>query len=129
MLVKIKDATLSGKSTNEMEIHFQSNEVSVKEIIEGRVTHEVNLYNQQTEEMFNGLVQPSVAERTVNGYQMKKRKTIDVEQQVYVALDAFQKNGFFLLIDDQQVDQLEQKILLKANTEISFIKLTPLVGG
>lgn len=54
---------------------------------------------------------------------------IDAEKQVYVALDAFTKNGYFLLIDTIQSESLEQEVFLKSTTSISFIKLTPLVGG
>ena len=58
-----------------------------------------------------------------------RRPKVDEEKQIYVALEAFQKNGFFILIDDEQVETLEQKVLVNESTAVSFIKLTPLVGG
>ena len=56
-------------------------------------------------------------------------RAIDAERQVYIALDAFQKNGFFVLVDDLQAESLEQVVRLRSGTEVSFVKLTPLVGG
>ena len=45
------------------------------------------------------------------------------------ALDAFQRNGFFVLVDDRQVEGLDEEIEIRLNTTISFVKLVPLVGG
>jgi hypothetical protein len=86
-------------------------------------------FNERRPEYFQGLVQPTRAEQTLNGYRLRERKKIDAEKQVYIALDAFQKNGYFVLIDDKQADSLEQEVLLTASSTINFVKLTPLVGG
>ena len=129
MTITIKDETFAGKILQEIQLNFQSSTVSVSEIISSRVRKEVENYNNKLPEYFNGLVEPTDAEKTLNGYKLKNRKLIDAEKQVYVALDAFQKNGFFVLIDNQQSESLEQQVELSDNTAISFIKLTPLVGG
>jgi 23S rRNA pseudoU1915 N3-methylase RlmH len=129
MKILIKDELLSGKSVNEMELDFSSETVTVKDVISARVKKEVEDYNKRLPEYFNGLVEPLDAEKTLNGYKLKAKKVIDAEKQIYIALDAFQKNGFFVLIDHQQADLLDEQIVLKATTTISFVKLTPLVGG
>jgi 23S rRNA pseudoU1915 N3-methylase RlmH len=129
MLITIKDETCAGKILNEIELEFQEQVVTVAEIISNRVQQEVKNYNKKLPAYFNGLVEPLDAEKTLNGYKLKNQKTIDAEKQVYVALDAFQRNGYFVLIDDVQSESLQQKVLLKEKTKISFIKLTPLVGG
>lgn len=125
----IKDETSAGKILNEISILLKTSTVTVKEIIEARVIHEVNVYNNKLPEYFQGLVQPTHAEKTLNGYRMRERKKVDVEKQVYIALDAFQKNGYFVLVDDKQADSLEQEVIIKSKTVVSFVKLTPLVGG
>ena len=125
----IKDENFSGKVLHEVLIGFKSETVSVKDIIEARVHGEVEAYNKRLPEYYNGLIEPSDAEKTINGYKLRSKKPIDGEKQVYVALDAFQKNGFFVLVDNQQCSSLEQTVQLTANTQISFVKLTPLVGG
>ncbi len=72
---------------------------------------------------------PTEAEKTLNGFKVKNRPSIDAEKQVYIALNAFQKNGFFMLVDDKQIEELDQRISLLHDSKISFVKLTPLVGG
>jgi hypothetical protein len=124
-----KDENFSGKVMREIPVSFPSETVTIQDIIEARVRQEVDAYNNKQPEYYNGLIEPSDAEKTINGYKLKNRKLIDGEQQVYVALDAFQKNGFFVLVDHQQCTELDQEVRLSASTQVSFIKLTPLVGG
>jgi len=129
MTIAIKDENFSGSIIHEINLDFQQENVTVRDIITQRVIHEVENYNQKLPKYFNGLVEPSDAEKTINGFKLTTRKMIDAEKQVYVALDAFTKNGYFLLIDTIQSESLEQEVFLKSTTSISFIKLTPLVGG
>lgn len=127
--LSVKDENFAGKVLHEVLVGFSSETVSVKEIIEARVRGEVAAYNKKLPEYFKGLVEPGEAEKTINGYKLRSKKTIDAEKQIYVALDAFQKNGFFVLVDNQQCTSLEQMVTLSGATRISFVKLTPLVGG
>ncbi len=129
MTIAIKDENFSGSIIHEINLDFQQENVTVRDIITQRVIQEVENYNQKLPAYFNGLVEPSDAEKTINGFKLTTRKMIDAEKQVYVALDAFTKNGYFLLIDTIQSESLEQEVFLKRTTSISFIKLTPLVGG
>ena len=129
LTVRIKDENAGGKTTGEIEVRFNSELISVKDIIRARVTEEVDAYNNKMPEYFNGLVQPNEAEKTINGFKLKQKRKIDAEKQCYAALDAFNKNAYFVLIDNIQAENLEQMIVINKNTEISFIKLTPLVGG
>jgi len=127
--ILIKDESATGKILNEIMIAVENELTTVKEIIEARVYAEVESYNQKLPEYFKGLVQPSDTERTINGFKLKTPRKIDPEKQAYIALNAFQKNGYFILIDDQQAETLEQEILVGADTSVSFVQLTPLVGG
>ena len=130
MLLTIKDATFTGDILNQIEIAVKNERTTVKELISARVESEVNAYNEKLPEYFKGLIQPSEAEKTLNGFKLKNRgKQIDVEKQILVALDAFQKNGYFILIDNKQAEDLEQQVLVSKTTEIAFVKLTQLVGG
>jgi len=129
VVLTIRDTTNTGQVIHEVEVPLKSNRVTVKDIIEARVVTEVNNYNRKLPEYFMGLVQPTHAERTLNGYKMKERKKVDAEKQVYIALDVFMKNGYFILIDNFQAESLDQMIEVTNKTQISFLKLTPLVGG
>ena len=129
MLIAIKDETFAGTILGEIELEFASELVTIKDIIEARVLEEVRRYNDKRPEFFNGLVEPNDAERTLNGFKLKNKRAVDGEKQVYIALDAFKRNAFFMLVDDRQAETLEEEVRLSKITRISFVKLTPLVGG
>lgn len=130
MTITITDETATGDIINKILISVSSEQMKVKDLIAARVTSEVNTYNNKLPEYFKGLIQPTDAEKTLNGFKLKrKNRTIDVEQQIFVAYSSFQKNGYFVLVDNKQVEDLEQEVLVNKGTVVSFIKLTPLVGG
>lgn len=125
----IKDETAGGLVTNETQVTFNHELATVQDIITARVSAEVKAYNSKLPEYYKGLVQPGKAELTLNGYKMRQHKKVDAEKQVFVALEAFNRNGYFVLIDNVQAEDLDQMVVINRNTAISFIKLTPLVGG
>jgi hypothetical protein len=125
----IHDETATGKILQKIILELKEELITVEELIKQRVLKEVEEYNKKKPEYFNGLVQPAEAEKHLNGYKLKKVKRVDGEKQCYVALEAFTKNGFFILVDDKQVESLQERLLLNENSKISFVKLTPLVGG
>ena len=127
--ITINDQSTSGKILNKIILNLEDEITTIRKIIEARVYHEVEEYNKKLPNLFRGLVQPAEAEQTLNGYRMLKRKKIDPEKQVYAALQSFNQNGFFVLVDNKQYENLDDEVLLEKDTTVSFIKLTPLVGG
>ncbi len=129
MKLLIKDDTIGGDTNNSFIIETETKTATVKELIKLRIYNEVENYNQKLPEYFRSLIQPTEAEITLNGYKMIEKRKIDPEKQYYLALDAFNKNSYFLIINNKQVEGLEQEIEIQDNIELQFIKLTPLVGG
>ena len=129
MQISVADTSFTGKVIQRIDLNFETTQVCVKDIITARVTHEVEAYNRRQDRYFQGLVMPAEAEQILNGYRLKSKQPIDAEKQVYIALQAFQQGAYFVLVDDIQVEHLEETLELTPNTQISFIKLTPLVGG
>jgi hypothetical protein len=123
------DETTGGERTPAVKIDLPSSKTTVREIITARVYQEVQDYNLRQGEVFQGLVMPSDAEQALNGYKMKKPKFIKWETQVKKAIEAFQSNGFFVMIDDNQHNQLDAEVMVGPETGVSFIKLVLLVGG
>ena len=135
-LLIIRDDDGTGRIFNELELKFDRLEVTIRDIIVERVYAEVTLYNKKAEQYRFSLVQPKSDEMMLNQGSKrqnqranKQPKYIDAEKQVAVALAAFESNGFFILVDDQQAETLDQEVHITAETLINFIKLTPLVGG
>lgn len=125
----ITDATPTGEKLRSFTLDSLTERVTVREIIRARIWQEVRDYNQKCGELFHGLVQPTDAERTLNGWRMKERRAIDWEQQFARACEAFERNGFFLLVADRQAQSLDEVFEVRVETEVQFVKLTPLVGG
>ncbi len=127
--ISIQDTVGINQVQNSIEVEFQEEVVTLKVVIETRVRKEVDDFNTKLPDYFNGLVQPTSAEKTLNGYRMRERKKIDAETQVYIALDAFQKGAYFVMVNSRQVESLEDKVKITADAKVRFMKLTPLVGG
>lgn len=139
--VMVRDATTvrrsseqsPGKPGNQEEHTFVldllSEQVTVRELIRSRVYQEVQEYNTLQPEHFRGLVEPSEAERTLNGVRLRKKRSINWEAQFKQAIDAFLHNGFLLLVDGEQVTELDEVIQVQMGTTVTFLKLVPLVGG
>ncbi|HMS41616.1 MAG TPA: hypothetical protein PKE69_15395, partial [Pyrinomonadaceae bacterium] len=86
-------------------------------------------YNQKQPEVFRMLVQPTLSERVLNGFKFKEKKKINEREQYEKAIQAFERNGFIVLVDDIQAESLDQIIEIEAKTSVTFLKLVPLVGG
>jgi hypothetical protein len=125
----IQDRTTDGKVTNELVVDFLEERITVRELIRSRVYQEVKDYNLKQPEYFHGLVEPAEAERTLNGLRLPKKKVVDWKKQYDLAIEAFEHNGFILLVNDRQVENLDEEIHLGAGAKVSFLKLIPLVGG
>jgi hypothetical protein len=125
----ISDETSSGQKTNSMTLDCLTERMTIRELIRARIYQEVQDFNTKQPEYFRGLVQPTEAERVANGYKLTGRKTINWEEQFAKALAAFERNGFFVLVGDRQAETLDEEFEVKVDTEVSFVKLVPLVGG
>jgi hypothetical protein len=127
--VLMYDETPGHGRTAPVKLELVSERITVRQLIESRVRREVEAINQAPGKEFHTLVQPTDAERTLNGFKLRKPKPIDADAQCALAFDAFKRNGFFLLVDDRQVEDLDEEIVIGADTEVGFFKLVPLVGG
>jgi hypothetical protein len=101
----------------------------LREVIRRRVYQEVTEYNAKQAGIYQGLVEPVDAERTLNGSRLRTPRRLNWEAQYAAALEAFARRGFIILVNDRQVTDLEAVVELGAGTEVTFLKLVPLVGG
>lgn len=133
MLLAIQDETPSGQFLYQLSLEFLSERITVRELIRERVYHEVKEFNRRQSDVFRGLVQPDRTEQVLNGrrteYRLKQHRPIDWETQLGRALDGFERNGFFVIIDDKQAESLDEEFVIGPKTKVSFVKLVPLVGG
>jgi hypothetical protein len=133
MLTKllIRDETTAslGNTEHSFTVHVSGEKISVRELIRQRVTQEVEQFNTSQPAVFRMLVQPNDAERTLNGFKFHKPRFVDPIAQYEKAIEAFEGNGFIVLVDDYQVQNLDDEIAFQPETSVTFLKLVPLVGG
>ena len=137
MLCTIRDETTSGAITNELTLDLLNETITVRELIRSRIYQEVDEHNRRVRQAsaaavpYHGLVTPTAVEKQLNPSRAQKTapREIDWKQQFETACTAFERNGFFILIDDRQAETLDEALVLRHDTRLSFVKLTPLVGG
>lgn len=129
--LNVRDEAMFGLTQpgSTIRLNFPDKHISVRELIEARVRREVEDYNAKQPEVFNMLVQPALAERVLNGFRFKEKKRISEREQYEKAVQAFDRNGFIVLVDEIQVESLDQIIEITPETSVTFLKLVPLVGG
>jgi hypothetical protein len=110
-------------------LFFPKKKITVHQLIIERVRQEVKKFDPDSKIVYHGLVMPTDSEQVLNGVKVKRHNPIDVEIQCQVALNGFKNNGFILLVDDRQVQDLNETIEITSDTSVVFLKLTPLVGG
>jgi hypothetical protein len=122
-------ASIGKKPEHSFTVHVSGENTTARELIRLRIFQEVQEYNDRQPESFWMLVQPGEAERTLNGYRFRKPRLVDPQAQFEMAIQAFESNGFIVLVDDEQVTSLDDPIGLRPETSVTFLKLVPLVGG
>ena len=126
----IRDESTGGEVSEAITLEFLTDEISVRELVRERVFQEVKDHNaKKGETFFRGLVQPTEAEKTLNGFKLKKPRLLDWKPQFETACEAFEKNAIIVLIDDKQAESLDDRLKITPSTDVAFLKLTPLVGG
>src|ERR1700736_3105855 len=121
------DETTAGQRHSAGAFQFDTATVTLRELIRLRVQQEVARFNAMERDEFHGLIQPEESERILNG--VRERPLPDWEKQFAKAITAFKGNGFLVLINDRQITDLDEPLHLTAQSQITFLKLVPLVGG
>lgn len=101
LTLSIVDETLPGKRRCVGDFHFDTETLTLRELISSRVRQEVERFNRSDVEVFGSLIELEEIERLLNG--VRERPVLDWEKQVAKAITAFQGNGFLVLVDDRQV--------------------------
>ena len=101
---------------------------TLREIIRVRVKQEVDRFNRTEAPVVQLLVQPEESERILNGVR-PTRRILDWEKQYAKAIAAFESNGFLVMVGERQITELDESVQLAPETQVTFLKLVPLIGG
>ena len=130
MQVVLKEANFAGKILDEILVEIENEKITVGELMRLKVEKEVEKYNEQVKKENQGYLNDYEEKlNLVKNKNAVQRKLADVEKEVYRAFEAFQNNQIFITVDKTQVETLEEEVLLNGDTDVSFVRMTPLVGG
>jgi hypothetical protein len=127
--VTIRDETAAGKPLREWMLDLLTDRPTVRELIRSRVYQEVDDFHRSRATVFQGLVQPTETEATLNGFRLKAPRTLDWRAQFDRAVEAFEKNRILVIVGERQVESLDETVEVRPDTVVSFLRLVPLVGG
>ena len=130
-LLNVRDQSTAslGKTEHMFNVRVSGESLRVRELIRSRVFQEAREYNRHKPEFFHSLVQPRDAECTRYGFRMAQPRDIDPQAQYEKAIQAFEGNGYVVLVDDRQVENLDETLELRPDTAVTFVRLVPLAGG
>ena len=126
--VTIRDENLPRTEVVEVLLKLTNSRLTVRDLISERVRAECDkrLFDRAGQ-LAKRLVQPGPKEQEINGERVAQPD--DPERQIALALAAFENNVFVLLLDDRQAESLDEEIEIGDASVVTFLKLTPLVGG
>ncbi|WP_155298668.1 hypothetical protein [Deinococcus kurensis] len=127
----LDETTTRPHPTPALTLDFTEETVTIRELIRRRVYQECADHNATQTERFRGLVIPGGMERDLNSPTPPRPHPVHWEQQYARATEAFTRSGLIILIGDQQAESLDETVTLRLDEplDVTFLKLTPLVGG
>ncbi|WP_217449191.1 hypothetical protein [Deinococcus sp. JMULE3] len=127
----LDETTTRPHPTPALTLDFTEETVTIRELIRRRVYQECTDHNATQTQRFRGLVIPEGMERDLNSPATPRPHRIHWEQQYARATEAFTRNGLIILIGDRQAESLDETVTLRLDEplDVTFLKLTPLVGG
>lgn len=124
--VTVRDENLPRSEIVEVLLKLSSQKLTAGELIAERVRAECD---DVAGKWKSCLIELSPDEVKLNSEVKARAPYFEPQNRVTDALAAFNANAFVLLVDDEQIETLEQEITMTPTSVVTFLKLTPLVGG
>lgn len=115
--VTVMERSSTGQTTRETVLELLTEHVSVRELIRARVLQELRHRLRRD------------ANARSHGAAAPPGSAGDPEAECDQALDAFARGQILVFLDDRQLETLDETIVVRPATRLSFLKLVPLVGG
>jgi hypothetical protein len=109
--------------------------VSLRDLIERVVRHEVEAFKQRQED--RKLVHALTARQIDEGASRGKidmggrdlKQQVDAEEAVGTALEAFEDGLYLVVVDGVEQKNLDHQVFLNPDSRIAFVRLVMLAGG
>ena len=127
MRLTVRDEDTAGTAVAEGTVELAGGTTTLRELIRIRIEQEVDRFNASRGDVFQGLVEPTGAERTLNGPRV--HRVVRWEPQFEAAVEAFERTRLIVLVDGRQHESLDASLEVGPDTEVVFLRLVPLAGG
>lgn len=125
--ITIADETAAGAPLKRILLELQSWEISLRGPIRSRVRFEVSSFNRNRNVEYEGLV-PQKPGKSFS-LSVPAKDDIDEEEECQRAEEAFLRNGFMVIIEGRQIEELDEIVQLDPESDVRFIRLIQLKGG
>lgn len=113
----------------------QGDHLKLRDLIHSIVANEVDAFQtrQEQRKLAQVMSKQKIEQEAQNGKVdpggRDFQQSVDVEDAVAVALQAFEDSLYYVFVDDVQQTHLDYEVFLKNNSRVAFLRLTALVGG
>jgi hypothetical protein len=109
--------------------------ITLRDLITRIVLHEVEAFRARQEErrlthiISRAEIERGVAVGKIDMGGRDLQQEVDPQQAVGAALLAFEDGLYFVFLDGAQQKSLEQTVFVRPDSQVTFVRLVPLVGG
>ncbi len=122
----VYDEKPGGEPSLALTLNFLNERITVRELIRERVYQEVRERNATRNNRYADLAE----RRKAMGWEAPGKPALtDWEAEYLVALQGFERNRYFVMVDDRQLESLDDQFNITPTTSVRFIQLVPLKGG
>jgi len=125
----VRDETADGRAAHEWRLDVPGERLTVRDLIRDRIRREVEDYNTRRPHTYRGLVHPLAEPRHHGDSATRTFRPVDWNRQFELACEAFAVGRLLIIIGDAQADSLDDEFEVRVSTAVTFLRLTPLVGG
>jgi hypothetical protein len=126
--IQAEDQTLDGRTLRAFVLDLLTERVTARDLIRGRVFQEVS------ERRARALLQASRGDEAPDAATAARQPDagaaqLDVAAETARALAEFDAGRVLVLVGDEQLDDPLREVVVTPGTQVSFVRLVPLVGG
>jgi len=148
MHIEIRSKIVGAKQGDELpptiSLDLLNEKLTLRELISNAVEEQIRdmlinrrLDTAQAEKILNRqyLLESEVANQAKSGairipsLKNTQSNNLILEKEIEKALRSFEQQGFLVVVDGEQVQELDEYVTLRATSKVTFMRLTPLVGG
>lgn len=109
--------------------------LTLRDLLVSVITREVEAFNERQEQrLILHILKPDdiaagVARGKIDMGGHEEAQSVDTEDAVAAALQAFADRLYLVFLDGRQVEALDEEIAIHDDSHLTFVRLVPLIGG